>query len=38
MDEKDDAKLVNMLWETREYMHKHSSELAKLASFLTKER
>lgn len=38
MDEKDDAKLVNMLWETRAYMHKHSIELATLASYLLKGR
>ncbi|KAF4531587.1 hypothetical protein B566_EDAN010053 [Ephemera danica] len=38
MDEKDDAKLVNMLWETRAYMHKHSMELATLASLLLKDR
>lgn len=32
MDEKDDQKLVNMLWETKAYMIQHHAEVLKLVS------
>ncbi|XP_065334315.1 85/88 kDa calcium-independent phospholipase A2 isoform X2 [Cloeon dipterum] len=38
MDERDDAKLVNMLWEARAFMHKQAEPLANLAKLLLKER
>lgn len=34
MDEKDDHKLVNMLWETKAYMVQHHTEVLKLVSLL----
>jgi hypothetical protein len=37
MDEKDDEKLVNMLWEARVYMHSSRSIVKKVAHLLTKE-
>ena len=34
MNEKDDQKLVNMLWETKAYMIQHHTEVLKLVSLL----
>lgn len=34
MDEKDDQKLVNMLWETKVYMVSHHDEVLKLVTLL----
>jgi calcium-independent phospholipase A2 len=36
MDEKDDAKLVNMLWETKAYMHSSRNIVKEVARLLTK--
>lgn len=36
MDEKDDQKLVNMLWETKAYIVQHHDEVLKLVSLLKK--
>ncbi|XP_059487741.1 85/88 kDa calcium-independent phospholipase A2 [Neocloeon triangulifer] len=38
MDERDDAKLVNMLWEAKAFMHKQTVPLQKLAELLLKNR
>jgi hypothetical protein len=38
MDEKDDAKLINMLWETKAFMHKQQKPMGDLAKLLLKER
>jgi hypothetical protein len=36
MDEKDDEKLVNMLWEVKAYMHSSRNRVKELALLLTK--
>lgn len=38
MDEKDDAKLINMMWETKAFMHKQQKPMGDLAKLLLKER
>lgn len=38
MDEKDDAKLVNMMWETKAFMHKQQKSMDDMAKLLLKER
>jgi hypothetical protein len=38
MDEKDDAKLINMMWETKAFMHKQQKSMGDLAELLLKER
>jgi len=37
MDEKDDEKLVNMLWEAKVYMHSRLSMVKEVARLLKKE-
>lgn len=34
LDCSDDRSLINMLWETQCYLHKHEEKLAKLATLL----
>jgi calcium-independent phospholipase A2 len=36
MDEKDDEKLVNMLWEAKAYMHSNHNMVKEVARLLTK--
>ena len=36
MDEKDMAKLVNLMWDTMAYCHKHQQDLQNLANLLLK--